>query len=96
MNRAPSHPGALLREMVLPETGLTVTELAARCGVARNTLSRIVNERADITEDMAIRLSRALGSTPRFWLEMQNRLNLWKLQRERADDYRKIHPVRAA
>lgn len=96
MNRAPSHPGALLREMILPEAGLSVTALATRCGVARNTLSRIVNERADVTEDMAIRLSRALGSTPRFWLEMQNRLNLWKLQRERANDYKKIRPIRAA
>jgi addiction module HigA family antidote len=80
MSRAPSHPGALLREIVLPETGLTVTELAETCGIARNTLSRIVNEKADISEDMAIRLSCALGSSPEFWLTMQSRLNLWKLQ----------------
>lgn len=96
MDRAPSHPGAILREIVLPETGLSVTELARHCGIARNTLSRIVNERADITEDMAIRLSRALGSTPRFWLEMQNRFKLWKLEREREDIYKHIHRVEAA
>lgn len=96
MNRTPSHPGALLREVVLPETGMTVTELAAVCGIARNTLSRIVNGKADITEDMAIRLSRALGSTPTFWLGMQNRLNLWKLEHEREDVYKCIHRVEAA
>lgn len=96
MNRAPSHPGALLREVVLPETGMTVTELAAVCGIARNTLSRIVNEKADITEDMAIRLSRALGSTPSFWVTMQNKLNIWKLQHEREDIYKRIHRVEAA
>ena len=96
MNRTPSHPGALLREVILPETGMTVTELAAVCGIARNTLSRIVNEKADITEDMAIRLSRALGSTPTFWLSMQNKLNIWKLQHETGDVYKGIHRVEAA
>ncbi|NOZ11582.1 MAG: HigA family addiction module antidote protein [Gammaproteobacteria bacterium] len=71
MARKPSHPGALLREVVLPETRLTVTELAKRCGLTRNTFSKIVNERGDITEDIAIRLSRIVGSMPQFWLNMR-------------------------
>jgi len=96
MQTRPSHPGALLREIVLPETGVSVTELARRCGVARNTLSKIVNERADVSEDMAIRLSRAVGSTPRFWLEMQNRLSIWKLEQEHRTAYEKIERVEAA
>jgi len=96
MQTRPSHPGALLREIVLPETGVSVTELARRCSVARNTLSKIVNERADVSEDMAIRLSRAVGSTPRFWLEMQNRLSIWKLEQEHRTVYEKIERVEAA
>ena len=80
MTRKPSHPGALIRNVILPETGLTVSGLAERCGVARNTISKVVNERGDVTEDLAIRLSRVLGSSPQFWLAMQARLNLWKLE----------------
>jgi addiction module HigA family antidote len=82
MIRKPSHPGALIRDVILPETGLTISELARRCGVARNTMSKVVNERGDVTEDIAIRLSHVLGSTPRFWLGMQSNLNLWQLEQK--------------
>ena len=96
MNRKPSHPGALIRNVILPETGLTISDLAQRCGIARNTMSKVVNERGDVTGDIAIRLSRVLGSTPRFWLGMQSRLNLWKLEQSNSRIYDKIERVRLA
>ena len=80
MSRRPSHPGALIRNVILPETQMTISELAIRCGVARNTMSKVVNERGDVTEDLAIRLSRVLGSTAQFWLSMQSKRNLWDLE----------------
>ncbi len=96
MDRQPSHPGALLREIILPETGLSVTELARSCNLARNTISKIVNERGDITGDIAIRFSRALGSSPEFWLGMQAKFNLWCLEHAKQSEYRKIKRVEAA
>jgi len=93
MSRQPSHPGALIREVVLPETGLTVSELAQRCDVARNTMSKIVNERGGVTEDLAIRLSRVLGSTPEFWLTMQSKRNIWKLERKHERLYASMERV---
>ena len=80
MSRKPSHPGALIREVILPETGMTISDLADRCGVAHDTVADIVNEREDITEDIAARFSRVLGSTPEFWLGMQAKLDHWKLE----------------
>ena len=96
MNRKPSHPGALIRNVILPETGITISELAQRCDIARNTISKIVNERGDVSEDTAIRLSRVLGSTPRFWLGMQSKLNLWKLEQKNRRVYEKIEKVNIA
>jgi len=93
MSRQPSHPGALIREVVLPETGLTVSELAQRCDVARNTMSKVVNERGGVTEDLAIRLSRVLGSTPEFWLTMQSKRNIWKLERKHERLYASMERV---
>jgi antitoxin HigA-1 len=93
MVRKPSHPGALIRNVILPETGLTITELARRCGVARNTMSKLVNERGDVTEDIAIRLSRVLGSAPRFWLGMQTNLNLWQLEHKNKRVYQRMERV---
>ena len=93
MNRKPSHPGALIRNVILPETGLSISSLAKRCGVARNTMSKIVNERGDVTEDLAIRLSRVLGSTPQFWIAMQTKLNLWKLVQKNNRLYNRMERV---
>lgn len=96
MSRRPSHPGALIRNVILPETRLTIGELAKRCGVSRNTMSKVVNERGDVTEDLAIRLSRVLGSTPRFWLSMQSKLKLWKLEQENRQSYDQIERIHVA
>lgn len=93
MVRKPSHPGALIRNVILPETRLTISELARRCGVARNTMSKVVNERGDVTEDIAIRLSRVLGSTPRFWLGMQTNLNIWLLENKNKRVYQKMERI---
>ena len=67
----PVHPGALVREDCLKPLGLSVAEGARRLGVGRQTLSRLVNEKASVSIAMAYRLSKAFGSTPEVWLSMQ-------------------------
>jgi len=91
--RKPTHPGAILREDVLPALGLTQGDLAMRLGVSRRTVSEIVHERRPVTPDMALRLARLLGGTPESWLNMQRALDLWELERERVDAYARIRPV---
>jgi antitoxin HigA-1 len=76
-NRMPTHPGAFLREEVLPELGWTQTELAARLMVSRQTVSDLLHERKSVTAEMAIRIARAVGGTPESWLRMQEALDLW-------------------
>ena len=71
MMRSPSHPGELLRQDVLEPLGLQVTEAAERLGMSRVALSRVLNGRAGISPDLAIRLERAGVSTARFWLALQ-------------------------
>ena len=67
----PVHPGAIVREDCLRPLGLSVTEGAMRLGIGRQTLSKLVNERASVSIGMAYRLSKAFGSTPETWLGMQ-------------------------
>ena len=71
INRLPTHPGAILREDVIAPTGLSLTEVAFRLGVSRVTLSRVVNEHAAISPNLALRLELAGVSTARMWLAMQ-------------------------
>ena len=67
----PPHPGRSIKNACLEPLGLTVTEGARVLGVARQTLTKIVNGRSGISPEMAIRLSKAFGSTPEAWLRMQ-------------------------
>lgn len=92
-NRKPTHPGAILREDVLPTLGLTQGELARRLGVSRRTVSEVVHERRPVTPDMALRLARLLGGSADSWLNMQRSVDLWELERERKELYDRIEPV---
>lgn len=73
----PPHPGGLVRRQCLEPLGLTVTRAAKALGVARQALSEFVNERAGISVEMAIRLSKAFGSSPETWFGLQMAHDLW-------------------
>jgi antitoxin HigA-1 len=77
----PPHPGETLKEDVLPALGLTVTEAAKQLGVARVTLSRMINGHAAVSADMAIRLAQWLGGSAEKWLRLQLQFDLWQAKR---------------
>ncbi|HEY7213485.1 MAG TPA: HigA family addiction module antitoxin [Thermoanaerobaculia bacterium] len=79
---SPCHPGEILREDYLKPLGLSVSDVAKGLGVARKTLSVIVNERARISSPMAYRLARAFGTSPEFWVNLQTQYDLWQAGQE--------------
>ncbi len=76
--KPPPHPGRSIKDACLDALGLTVTEAAQVLGVARHTLSRVINGQSGISPDMAIRLEKAFGSSAEAWLRMQAAYNLAK------------------
>lgn len=79
----PSHPGAVLMETVLrKDGGITVTEFAKILKVSRVALSRVVNERAGVSPELAIRLGMALNMPADGWLKMQVAHDLWQAQKK--------------
>jgi antitoxin HigA-1 len=78
----PSHPGDILKRRVLPAAGLTVTAAARRLQVTRQALNNLVNRKSGVSPEMAIRLSRAFGSTAEVWLGMQMAYDLAQLRRK--------------
>ena len=87
----PPHPGEVLRDTVLAQIG--VSEFARRLGVSRVALSRVVNGRAAVSAEMAIRLAAALGGSAESWLRMQAAYDLWHALRKRRP---KIVPLKLA
>ena len=74
--KKPVHPGRIVRNECLEPFGLSVTEAAKILGVTRQALNNVVNEKAGISPEMAIRLSKAFGSTPDTWVRMQAAFDL--------------------
>jgi len=80
--RRPTHPGEVLREDVIKPLGLTVTEAAKRLGVTRKTLSALINCKASMSPEMAVRVSKATRTSPESWLYIQAKLDLWLAQQK--------------
>lgn len=92
MRRKPTHPGSILKEDYLGSIPITVTDMAARLEVSRKTLSKILNGKGAVTPDMALRLSRALGTTPELWMNLQRNFDLWEAE-NRSNDWRRVRPL---
>jgi addiction module HigA family antidote len=91
--RAPTHPGAILREDVLPAIGMSVTGVAKALGVSRQQLHRIMAETAPVTPEMALRLGKFCGNGPDLWLRMQATYDLWHARRDLKSDLDRISTV---
>ncbi len=90
----PPHPGEIIREVCVEPLGLTVTDTAKALRVTRNTLSGLLNGRAGISPEMALRLSRVFGRTPEGWMRLQLQFDLWKA--EQSLDISDLKRIKAA
>ena len=81
----PPHPGEIVRSLCLEPLELTVTDAAAALGVSRKTLSAILNGRAGISPEMAVRLSMAFSTSAESWLNQQTQYDLWHAEKRRKD-----------
>ncbi|MEQ1555282.1 MAG: HigA family addiction module antitoxin [Gallionella sp.] len=86
--RKPTHPGAILREDVLPNLGISVSAFANNLGVSRQTLHAVLSERSGVSPEMALRLGALLGNGAELWVDMQSKFDL-----QQAAD--KLHDVLA-
>lgn len=78
--RQPTHPGEILRDIVLPALDISVSEAARQLGVTRQTLHSILAGRSAVTAEMALRLGRFCGNGPDLWLGMQQTFDLWQAE----------------
>lgn len=79
----PPHPGTIIKSLCLDPLGVSVTQAAQALGVSRKTLSAILNGRAGISPEMAVRLSMAFGTSAESWLNQQTQYDLWHAEQGR-------------
>ena len=93
LRRPPTHPGAILRQDVLPALGLSVTEAARRLGVSRQQLHRVLAETHPLSAEMALRIARLEGNTPDLWLRMQQAYDVWQIEQRMKEELAMIKPL---
>jgi addiction module HigA family antidote len=81
-NRRPTHPGAILREDVVPALGVSQVRMAELLGVSRLTVSQLLHEHRALSPDMALRLEKLLGTSAESWLRMQEAVDLWEARQQ--------------
>ena len=86
----PPHPGEIIQFMHIKPTGLSITQAALKLDIDRKTLSRIINGKAAITVEMAIRLSKALNTSAKVWLGMQQSYDLWQVRSKNKVDLSRV------
>jgi addiction module HigA family antidote len=93
--RAPVHPGRILLKHYIEPLKIKIIDLADNLGVSRKAISAIVNEHKAITPDMALRLSKAFGTTPELWLNLQRNYDLWQAK-NRSSEWKKVKELSCA
>jgi antitoxin HigA-1 len=92
-NRCPTHPGALLRDDIIPATGRTKAEIAGLLGISRQHLYDILQEKKPVSPAIAVRLGKLFGDGAGIWTRMQAAYDTWHA--ERTEDVRHIPTIRA-
>ncbi len=96
IKREPTHPGSILDHQVLPALKLSVAEAAVKLGVSRQTLYRIIQRKAGVTPEMAVRIGKLCGNGPDLWLNLQKQFDLWHAKRKLINQVAKIPTMREA
>lgn len=92
--RVPTHPGAILREDVMPSLqGMSVSAFARSLGVSRQTLHSVLAERSGVSAEMALRLGALLGNGAQLWLDMQTKFDLWQAEAKIHDELGQMRPL---
>ena len=90
IHRLPTHPGAILRDDVLPALKLSVSEAARQLRVTRQTLHRVLAGKSGVSPEMAVRLGKFCGNGPGLWLRMQQAFDLWQAEERLREELDKI------
>ncbi len=94
LKRRPSHPGKILKEEFLDEMSISQTDLASALGTTFRTVNEIINEKRNISTEMAIKLSKYFGTSVELWLNLKNQYDIYKIYNKRKSAIDKVHALK--
>ena len=94
MIHKPLHPGVIIKDILIDNTNLTISEAANRLGVTRTTLSRLLNQHAGVSPEMALRLSKLLNTSIDVWVNLQSQYDIWNVAHQPISGIDNIIPLK--
>ena len=94
MIHKPLHPGVIIKELLINNTELTISKAAERLGVTRTTLSRLLNQHAGVSPEMALRLSKLLNTSIELWINLQSQYDIWNVAHQSIPGIKNIIPLK--
>ena len=94
LKRIPSHPGQILKEEFLDELNISQTELASALGTTFRTINEIINEKRNISTEIAIKLSRFFRTSIELWLNLQNQYDIYRIYNKKKEMIDKVRPLK--
>jgi len=94
LKRAPAHPGQILKEEFLDELLITQTDLAVALGTTFRTINEIINEKRNLSTEIAIKLSKYFGTSVELWINLQNQFDIYKVYNKRKELIDKVRPFK--
>lgn len=94
MIHKPLHPGVIIKDVLIDNTDLTISEAAERLGVTRTTLSRLLNQHAGVSPEMALRLSKLLNTSIDVWINLQSQYDIWSVAHQPIPGIDNIVPLK--
>jgi len=88
--RKPTHPGEVFLEDVIKPLVMTGTQTASNLGISRKALSAFINQRANLSAEMAVRIAMATNTRPESWMLMQSKLDLWRVLQKAPKEIKKL------
>lgn len=94
LKRIPSHPGQILKEEFLDELNISQTELASALGTTFRTINEIINEKRNISTEIAIKLSKFFRTSIELWLNLQNQYDIYRIYNKKKEMIDKVRPLK--
>ena len=94
MIHKPLHPGVIIKDVLIDNTDLTISEAASRLGVTRTTLSRLLNQHAGVSPEMALRLSKLLNTSIEIWVNLKSQYDIWNVAHQPISGIESIVPLK--
>jgi len=96
LNRKPTHPGEILKEEFLKPLEISQTKLAEDLGTSFKTINELINQKRNLSSELALKLSRYFNTSVELWINLQNQYDIYRILKDKGKEINRVRPIRVS